>query len=63
MDRCWETPLKVISGAIVVLAGAILAAAGGFGDLHLNNPLVLWGFFVGLAGFVVMALGWREPKE
>jgi hypothetical protein len=65
--------MKVVAGAILVLAGAVLFAASAVGEaiqltvdrnvnFHLTGieagrPL---GGILGLLGLVVVALGWRE---
>jgi hypothetical protein len=65
--------MKVVAGAILVLAGAVLFAASAVGqaiqltvDRNVNFHLpgieagIPLGGLLGLPGLVVIALGWRE---
>ena len=52
----------MLSGSIVVLAGAIMVATASFGDRNMNHPLNMFGAVVGLLGFALIGCGWRESK-
>ena len=56
--------MKAIAGAIVVLAGAILAASGVFADnIEIQRGMQVSGMIVGIGGFLFFVFGFCFPKD
>ena len=55
--------MKALSGAIVVLSGAIIFASASFGDRFMNHPGVAIGVAVSIIGFIIMGIAWRSTGD